>query len=64
LGEEWRVTRVSPPQDDFNTAEHLTGTPGVHDFIARHLHFDAKVAFNPGYGIYGDFLAHYISSLS
>jgi hypothetical protein len=52
------VTRVTALQDNFNPAEHLAGTPGIDNFTAGHLHFDAKVTFDSGNRVDNNSLSH------
>src|SRR5208283_1615648 len=49
-----RFARVAAAKDQFNAAEHCSGTPGIGDQAAFHLGFDAQMTLNPGYGIYNN----------
>jgi hypothetical protein len=42
---------VAPLQDYFNPPPHSGGAPGIHNFAALNLGFNAQVSFNTGYGI-------------
>ena len=49
-----RFARVAPAKDQFDAAEHRSGTPGIGDRAAFHLRLDSQMALNPGHGIYNN----------
>ena len=49
-----RFARVASAKDQFNAAEHRSGTPGIGDRAAFHLGLDAQMALDPGHGIYNN----------
>jgi hypothetical protein len=64
LNEMVCVPGIAALKDNFNSAEHLPGTPGVFNLASFHLHLYPKVAFYSGYRINNDSFAHMISFLS
>src|SRR3954447_1946600 len=62
LGEQPRLARVTPLQDDLDAAPHLAGGPGVADLASVHLDVDAQMSFDAGDGIDYDALSHFRSS--
>jgi hypothetical protein len=57
------IAWVPPLKDEFDSSEHLSGTPGVYDLAPGHFHFNAKMPFNPCDRIYCNSFSHMFSSL-
>jgi hypothetical protein len=53
-----RISGIAALQYQFDTAEHLPGTPGIDHFAAFDLHLDTQVAFDPCNRINYDTLCH------
>jgi hypothetical protein len=63
LHEMVRIARIASLENQLDSSKHLSRTPGIFYLTTFNLHFDAKVAFNPGNRINYDSLRHKISSL-
>jgi hypothetical protein len=63
LNKMMRIPWIASLKDHFNTAEHLTGAPGIYDLAAGHLDFDSKVSFDSGNRINCNSLCHMSSSI-
>jgi hypothetical protein len=59
--EEVCIAGIASLENHFDTAEHLPGAPGIHDFATGYFHLDPEVAFNSGNRINNDSLAHIFS---
>src|SRR5271165_1796969 len=49
-----RFAGVATAEDQFNAAEHCSGTPGIGDRTTFHLSLDAEMALDAGHGIYNN----------
>jgi hypothetical protein len=63
LNKKWGISWVTPSQDDLNSPEHLSRTPGIDNLAAFNFHLDPQMTFNPCNRINHHSLAHNISSL-
>jgi len=63
LYEVMGIPGIASLENQFDSPEHLPGTPGINDLAAGHLDFDPKVTFDSGDRIDRDsFCCHMFAS--
>jgi hypothetical protein len=56
------IAGVAAQQNDFDSAEQLTGTPRVDNLASGDLNFDSEMSFYSGNRVYRDSVCHMIFS--